>query len=318
MSGAAVGGRRSSGEGDGRRGGLGPYGLVLGAASCWGTIGTVYALILDGVAVSPVTVVFLRALSAFAFLLAALALGRRDLLRVRARDLPLLALVGIVCVGVFYPALIYAFALSGVAVATMLLYLAPAFVTVVSACAFGEPVGRRTALALGLCLVGAALVVEPWRGAVLRANAAGIALGLLSAVAYGSYSLLGKIALRRHGSPTLLLYMLGFGALALLPAQLVAGSAIPGGRALLLLCLVAGLIITLVPLGLYTTALRQLPGSTAAIIATVEPVVAIALAALVLRQFLRPAQLAGAALIVGGVIALASGARRGGGESPRP
>lgn len=283
---------------------------MLGAATCWGTIGTVYALILDGVTVSPVTVVFLRAVAAFTFLLGALALGRREALRVRARELPFLVLFGVICVGVFYPALIYAFALTGVAVATVLLYLAPAFVTVVSAVAFGEPIGWRKALALMLCLVGAALVVEPWQGEALRANMVGIALGVLSAVTYGAYSLLGKIALRWHQSPTLLLYMLGFGALALLPVQLVAGSAIPGGRSLLLICLVAGVGITLLPLGLYTAALRQLPGSTASIVATSEPVVSIALAAIVLRQFLRPAQLAGAALIIGGVVVLASGERR--------
>ena len=291
------------------RHGLRPYLLVLGAAACWGTIGVAYALILDGVAIHPVTLVTLRAAVAFGLLLAFGLVARRDLLRVRARDLPFLALFGLITISVFYVALIYAFALTGVAVGTVLLYLAPAFVTGAAALFLGERITRRKALALGLCLLGAALVVEPWRGAG-GASWGGIALGVLSALTYGAQSLLGKPALRRHHPLTLLVYALGFGLLGLLPVQLAVGSTLPGGRALLLIAAVAGVLITLLPLGLYTLALRELPSSTASIVATLEPAVAIALAAGVLGQFLRPPQLLGAALILGGVCALAAGEGR--------
>ncbi|MDP9372359.1 MAG: EamA family transporter, partial [Chloroflexota bacterium] len=90
-------------------GGLRPYALVLGAATCWGLIGTAYALILRGIAINEVTVVFIRAATAFALLLAFVLAARRDLLRVRARDLPFLALFGLVTITLFYVALIYAF-----------------------------------------------------------------------------------------------------------------------------------------------------------------------------------------------------------------
>ncbi len=289
--------------------GFRPYALVLGAATCWGLIGTAYALILRGIAINEVTVVFVRAATAFALLLAFALVARRDLLRVRARDLPFLALFGLITITLFYVALIYAFQLTSVALATVLLYLGPAFVTAGAALFLGETVGRRKGLALGVCLLGAALVVEPWRGAGLRGDALGIALGLLSAVTYGSYSLLGKVGLRRHRPLTLLLYALGFGTLGLLPVQLLAGSPLPPARTTLPLALVTGIVITLLPLGLYTIGLNELPSSTAAIIATFEPVVAIGLSALVLRQFLTLPQLAGAALIIGGVIVLASGER---------
>ena len=70
-----------------------------------------------------------------------------------------------------------------------------------------------------------------------------------------------------------------------------------------------GVLITLVPLGLYTVALTHLPAGNAAIVATFEPVVSIALAALILGQYLGPVQFVGAAAIIGGVIVLASGER---------
>jgi DME family drug/metabolite transporter len=293
-----------------RPAGLLPYLLVLGAATCWGTIGIAFALLLRDSSINPLTLVFIRALSASAALGLFLLVWKRELLVVRPRDLPFLALLGIVCVSIFYPVLIYAYQLTSVAIGTVLLYLAPAFVTLVSARWFGETLGRRKVLALLLCLTGAILVVEPWRGAALRANALGIALGLLSALAYGAYSLLGKFGLRRHRPPTLLFYMLGFGSLGLLPVQLLGGSAIPTGRTLLLIVLVTGVLITLLPLGLYTVALTHLPAGNAAIVATFEPVVSILLAALILGQYLGPIQIVGAAAIIGGVLVLAGGERR--------
>lgn len=288
-----------------------PYLLVLGAATCWGTIGVVYALLPRWVAIGPVTIVFLRATSAFAILLAFTATTRRASLRVSWRDLPFLALFGLASIAAFYVVLIYAFRYSTIGVTTVLLYLAPAFVTLVSALALRERLSARKVLALGCCLAGAVLVAEPWAGQGLRVGAKGLVLGLLSALTYGSYSLLGKMGLRRHPPLTLVLYGLGFGALGLLPVQLVAGSALPDGVTLLVVGLVTGVAITLIPLGLYTAALNELPSSNAAIVASFEPVVAIALAALVLGEFLRPVQLIGAATIVAGVVVLASGSRTG-------
>jgi drug/metabolite transporter (DMT)-like permease len=108
----------------------------------------------------------------------------------------------------------------------------------------------------------------------------------------------------------LLFYMLGFGSVGLLPVQLLGGSALPTGRTLLLIGLVTGVLITLLPLGLYTVALTHLQAGNAAIVATFEPVVSILLAALILGQYLGPIQIAGAAAIIGGVLVLASGERR--------
>lgn len=289
---------------------LRPYLYVLCAASCWGTIGIVYALIPRWIAIAPVTVVFLRASAAFALLLLYTSAARRRALVVAARDLPFLALFGLVSISAFYLVLIYAYRQASVGVTTVLLYLAPAFVTAVSVLALRERLTARKLIALACSLGGALLVAEPWAGDTLRVSGAGLILGLLSAVTYGSYSLLGKVGLRRHEPLTLLLYGLGFGALGLAPAQLIAGSSLPSGMAFVWLALALGVGITLIPLGLYTAALNRLPSSNAAIVATFEPIVAIVLATLILGQQLRAVQLAGAATIVAGVVVLASGRQR--------
>jgi drug/metabolite transporter (DMT)-like permease len=66
-------------------------------------------------------------------------------------------------------------------------------------------------------------------------------------------------------------------------------------------------LITLLPLSLYTIALSRLPAGNVAIAATIEPALSIIFAALILGQYLAPVQLLGAALVVGGVIVLARG-----------
>jgi drug/metabolite transporter (DMT)-like permease len=63
-----------------------------------------------------------------------------------------------------------------------------------------------------------------------------------------------------------------------------------------------GLLGTLLPFGLTVAALRILSSSVAGIATTMEPVLAAALAWLLLGQQLAPAQLLGGGLVVAGVL----------------
>lgn len=285
-----------------------PYLLVFAAVTCWALTGIVFAVVLRSVTISPLTVVLLRGLTATALLGAYLALFRRDGLRVARRDLPQLALLGLVYVTVFYPALIYTYELNSVPVGTALLYLFPAFVTLASARWFGEALTRRKLLALALCLLGTLVVVAPWRTGA-QVSPLGVLLGVLSAAAYAYYAVFSRPLLRRYHFTTVLFYTLGIGCLGLLPAQYFVGSALPDPRTLLTIALAVGVLVTLLPLSLYTIALSRLPAGNVAIAATIEPALTIIFAALLIGQYLAPIQLLGAALIVGGVVVLASGGR---------
>jgi DME family drug/metabolite transporter len=279
--------------------------MVLGAALCWGSLGTSYRLILGGTDLTPITLLTLRAGTAALLLLAWCLWVRRSALRVEWRDVPFLVAFGLLTVTGFYTALIYAFELTSVATATVLLYLAPAIVTLGAALVYGERLTRPRLAALAMALVGAALVAEVYDPANLSANGLGLLAGLAAAVGYALYSLLGKRAMALHPAPTVLLYNLGVGALGLLGLTLLVGPGpLPDPPQLALLALFAGTVLTLVPISLYLLALRELPAGVASIVATAEPVIAILLAWVVLGESLRPLQAVGAALIIGGVVAL--------------
>src|SRR5215212_772044 len=250
-------------------------GLVLLAAGLWGTLGTTYRLGIDQFGLTPETVVFYRAF--FTLLLVALGLvvwrrGRR----LAWRDLGLLALYGVLGVTLFYLFYIYAVVLTGVTTAVVLLYTAPAWVTLLAWRIFGEPLRGRTLLALALAFAGSALVAGAYDPARLQVNALGMLCGLGAAFTYALYSIFGKLVIRR-GVPVPLMmfwmFLVGSAGLALAqpPARLLA----PGPRPLAWLMLLAlALGPTLGALAAYTAALRHLDASAASIIATFEPLVA--------------------------------------------
>jgi drug/metabolite transporter (DMT)-like permease len=230
----------------------------------------------------------------------------RSALNIPRPDLPAFAVLGLVAITIFYPALFYAYAWTSVSVATTLLYLAPALVTLGAAAFLGEALTRGKSMALVLTFLGSALVVQVTQPANLTGNAAGIALGLVSAASYATYSLLGKHLLRRHRMATVMAAYLLLGTLLLLALKLiVAPSTWPVPREALTIGLYTGMMTTLVPITLFTFGLSRLPSGDATILLTFEPVVAFVLAAVVLGESLNAGQWLGAAAVLAGVVLLA-------------
>src|SRR3990170_1702919 len=102
----------------------------------------------------------------------------RDPFRPAPGDLPLFAGYGLIGVAVFMTVYLTAIRLSTVAAAAMLLYTAPAWVTLLARLFFHEPLSRRKVAAVLLTVTGSALVVRAYDPAALRLNLAGILAGL--------------------------------------------------------------------------------------------------------------------------------------------
>lgn len=279
--------------------------FVVLAAALWATLGLFYRHLIGDYGLAPLTIAFFRAALGCVCLLVGLLALRPAMLRVGARDLPLFAAMGLGPIALFYLVYIYAIDLAGVATAAVLLYTAPAMVTVASWRLYGESLTPRKVAALALTFGGCLLVARAYDPALLRVNLPGILFGLASGLTYALYSILGKRAVQRHSLWTVMVYSLAFGALFLLPLQspaaLAAAVATPGSAALLLLLALGP---TLAAFALYTAALTRLPAGTASIIATLEPFIATALAFLFLGETLAVPQLAGGVLILAAVMLL--------------
>ena len=240
-------------------------------------------------------------------------------LSVRRADLPIFVAFGLLGVTAFYLLYIYAVVLVGVAVAVVLLYTAPVFVALMSWRFLGEGFGRRKLAALGLTLLGCALVARIYNPDLLQVSLVGILCGLASGFTYALYSILGKLSLRR-GYPiaTMSLYVYAIGAAGLLVVALVGGGTEGAGQLFAMgadpsawgLLLVLALAQTIGALYAYTAGLRHLDAATASVTATFEPLVAACLAYFVLHETLEWPQLLGGAFILVAVMLLQLPSRR--------
>jgi drug/metabolite transporter (DMT)-like permease len=292
---------------------------VVGAGACW-ALAAVLARYAFERGVAPVRLAEARVAVAVAALGPVLAWRRPGLLRPPPGTWPALAAFGASVAAVN---LTYYLAIDHlpVGVAIALQYTGPAMLLAATALLWrhaGGAVGRLAWAAAGLTLAGAVLVSRALEG-LGALDLSGLAAGLASAVLFAAYLLSAEQAGRRGAEPaTTLLW--GFLVAVAIWAVLVpwwswpvAALADPRVAAAVV---GVGLVGTLLPFALAVGAVRVISAATAGIAATSEPVFAVAFAWVLLGQRLTPTQLAGAALVVAGVVLaqLASrgpGARRG-------
>ncbi len=276
--------------------------LAVGAAaSIWGTLGY-FAKILYAEGVSFEALVAVRASVGWAAMLLFMLLARGvGNLRVAWRDFLFLVPLGLIGIGVFY--LLYFFTVreSTVGTAAILLYSSPAFVSLLAWVFLRETLGVLRVLALALTFGGIFLVVGGYDPEALEVGPLVLATGLLSGLTYGLYSIFGKPVARHLDPAVILSYALGFGAVLLvlfaLPTLDTLVDLTLGSYALLLMLAV---VHTSLAFGLYTVGLKRLDAGQAAIVATVEPVVAGAIGVALLGETLTAPKVLGALLVLAG------------------
>jgi len=274
---------------------------VVAAATIWATLG-LFAKILYAEGVSFEALVAVRASVGWAaVLLFVLATGGAKRLRVSGRELASLVPLGLVGIGLFYLLYFYTVRESTVGTAAILLYSSPAFVVVLARLFLKEALNTAKVLALSLTIGGIFLVAGAYEPAQLEVSPIVLLTGLLSGLTYGLYSIFGRPVAGRLGPSVILSYALFFGALLLVVAALptlgtLAG--LPAGSYALLFML--AVVHTTFAFALYTFGLGRLGAGRAAIVATVEPVVAVALGAVLLAEDLTFPKAIGALLVISG------------------
>ena len=258
--------------------------LILLAGVFWGSMGT-FTRPLNAFGFSSLHLVFLRlGLGAAVFALILLVRDREGF-RVAARDLPLFLGLGLVSVLFFTFCYFRAIELLPLSTAAILLYTSPIWVMLMSALFFRERITARKLTALALAFAGCVLV-SGLRGG--GSAGGGLLFGLGAGFGYALYSILGTVALRRYRPMTVTFYtflIAAAGSLLLCDrAALLNALAAVKDASMLWLIPVAAIVTAVIPYLAYTKGLQTTEASRAAILATVEPVVATVLGALVYRE----------------------------------
>ncbi len=277
----------------------GPKLRFLSAMGIFGTVG----IFVRFIPLSSAAVAFARGLLGVLFLWAVMALGRKkpDLAAIR-RNLPLLCLSGI-AIGFNWILLFESYRYTTVATATVCYYLAPVFVLLASPL-LGERLTPRKAGCIAAALVGLILVSGMTEyGLPSLREARGILCGIGAAVFYASVMLMNK-KFTPMGAYDKTTVQLGTSTAVLLPYLLLTqGLSIPqltGVQWLLLL--IVGILHTGFAYALYFGAMKELSAHTIAIFSYLDPVIAVVLSALILKEPLSLPGILGSILILGSAL----------------
>ncbi len=192
----------------------------------------------------------------------------------------------------------------------LLLYLYPAFVTVLAALWLGERLTRVKSGALVLCLAGSALMVGGGHGQPL-----GIALSLAAAVVYSLYIVAGA-RVTRGIDPLATTAVVCLSAAAVFSCvslvRTLAGAAphLPATPLAWAAVVAIALVSTVTAMLAFFAGLTRLGAARTSMLSTLEPVVTVLLAAFLLGERLTPLQWCGGAAVLAAVLWLV---RAGGG-----
>jgi drug/metabolite transporter (DMT)-like permease len=277
------------------------YALAALAAALWAVNASISRSLLDD-GMDPLRLSQLRSAGALAVLLVALAVARRDLLRVERSEVGALAFLGIAGMALVHATYFTAIDRLQIGAALTIEYLAPLVLLVWLRVVHGRRLARGLWGAVALSVVGCFFVVGAYHASSL--DALGVAAAFGSTLAFAIYMVGSERAGRRHEPVTTLVWAFGFASLfwALaepwwgFPFELV-GSA----RGVLL---AVGVVIvgTVLPFVCMVAALRHVPASRAAVVATLEPALAAAFAWLFHGEVLAAPQVAGGVVVLAAVV----------------
>jgi drug/metabolite transporter (DMT)-like permease len=270
-------------------------------------------------AVSPSTGTVFRCLFGLPVLLAVAYLERRRFGPMPTATLRLAAIAGIFFAGdlTFWH---HAIEAVGAGLATVLGNLQVLVVGLVAWVVLGERPTRSTLIALPVVLVGVALIAGIGGGAFGADPVLGVVLGLLTALCYAGYLMIirrGGHDLRRPAGPVAIATISTAVSATLIGLVVGDLDPLPPLDSLAWLALL-GVTSQSVGYLLISISLPRLPAVLTSIILLAQPVATVGLSMLLLAEAPSGSQLAGVALVVGGIAVATLGGRPGSVSRARP
>ena len=277
------------------------YLLAMTAAAMWAMNGSLARFLLDdGVKADRLSQ--LRSTGSWLILLAVLLAVRPGALRVDRRDLPALAFIGIVGLAGVHATYFVAIDRLEIGVALVIQYLGPLLLLLWLRFFHGVRLPGGLWAAVALSLLGCFFVVRAYDAESL--DALGVLAAFGAAVTFAIYMRGAERAGQMYEPATTLFWAFGFASLfwaAVNPWWAFPAGEFEGSENVLL---GLGVIVigTLLPFVLMLAALRQIPAHRAAVVATLEPVLAAIFAWVIHDEALSAPQLAGGALVIAAVV----------------
>ncbi len=248
--------------------------FVLTAAFLWGCIG-IFTRNMNALGFDAMQITALRCLLNACMVGILILATDKGKFRVQKKDIGLFLANGIFSIYIFNFAYNKAITMISLSMAVVLLYTAPVFVMVISVLIFHEKFTAKKGVCLVLCLGGSALVSGLITG-IGSVNVPGLLFGLLAGIGYALYSIFTGIIVKKYHPFTNIFYTFLTAGIAAAAScgKMEAVRLFTGSAEGFLWTLGSTVFTSFLPYILYTTALKYMRPSKAAILASIEPVVA--------------------------------------------
>jgi len=282
------------------------YGVFLIAVSAisFGTM-AIFARIAYDAGSDPITVLFLRFTIAGIFMLVIMV--AKGMAYPRGRTLVTLAFMGALGYMGLSLAFFTALTMAPAGLVAILLYLYPAFVTLLAAIFLKKPVTLLKFAALSLTFGGTLLIIG--LDSVSGQNL-GIVLAITAAVLYSVYIVVGSKVISNAGAFQASTVVIISAGLAFSGIVAVKGIKFPGTALGWVSVLAIALVSTALAIVAFFAGLKRIDPANASMISTLEPVVTVALAVMVLGETLTLQKILGGVMILAAVLILTRGEAR--------
>ena len=249
------------------------------------------------------TIAFIRGVLGVVFLIMVMVCTRQHPAWNAIRKNFLLLILSGGAIGINWVLLFESYRYTTVAIATICYYLAPLFLILMSPL-LGERLNAKKLLCVGAAFAGMVLLSGITEGAQAQgSNLRGILLASGAAVFYASVMLMNK-KLSPIPAYDKTIVQLSAAALVILPYLLfTSGLSLQGLTAVQwVLLAVVGIVHTGIAYAMYFGAIKDLPAHTIAIFSYLDPVLAVILSTLILKEPLSIWGICGAVLILGSAL----------------
>ena len=257
---------------------------VIIAGVFWGTTG-LFVNVLSAHGLDSIQISCIRVISSAIFMSLFILIKDKSLFKIKLKDLPLLILIG--AVSIFSTSVCYFKAIdaASVSVACVLMYTAPIFVLIFSVIFFREKITVKKIIAVIMAVIGCTFV-SGIVGSDSIISPTGLIFGLMSGVLYASYSIIGKFILNKYSPLTMTVYAFIFAAItALFVFDFKwAGALADQNNYLFALYPLTGICTSFMPYLLYSLGLKKLEPSVAAVLSSIEPLVATLVSVFILLE----------------------------------
>lgn len=190
------------------------YLYILLAGLFWSSIG-LFTTNLSNAGLSTEEISFLRLSTGCIILIIYVLIKNPRLLKISKRGLIYSIIIGLLCQGLFNYCYVNSIKSAGSAVAAVLLYTSPIFITIFSRIIYKEKINKMKLLSLLICVIAAILAVTGGSLDLENISTVGIISGIMAAILYSLMPIISKNILDEVNNLTMMIYSFLTGALLL-------------------------------------------------------------------------------------------------------